>query len=746
MFLVSSYRPVQATALLLVVFVIGFFTRILLFTQAPTPPGDDEAVLCGVASYVLEEGKLPEKNPYHMYGTPFVYPPLMHLLCALTSAACGLSGWGVLGAALWLTISIDTFTTLAVYAVSKRILQSEACSLLCALAYSVASPHLYMMCWGGYVNLLTLFYVPLIVGALLRHLGGDFVRGFLTLTISLTAVFYSHHFSAAITLALLSCTVLALAATRAREKKTLKWFFWASAATASSAAASGAWYIPRYAEFASIFAKAGAEASVSATPQMIAEAASTTILGMGAPFAALLLWLVALGFDYVCRRRGYLGVETICVFTWFLVPSLLGLPFVSKSPMLFQRFFYFSTQPLVILAATGLFYIAVVSARLSDAPAAFATLAVSMLLLGYFLGNFYFIGLRGFYDGNLEWFRSGDASTKHLINWLFTKSEEGCVIASSHSLGWWLSGFSHRGIIPATPAKFLTFPYELDLCRAAFVCVNTCVWAESGRHALMDNGLRGVLKTPQVCVLRAGEVYPGIELDTSKLCVVVREGGVVRRYELSDFEPSRSELVAKGNAVEMLYAYEADELWLRRRVIFPNSSEGADVYLEVGGKEVLEVWVGVDTPLAYEKAYAGDGWVGFFDKAEMLGAVAVFDPEPHAVLGGEEGSYLVVFWGGGGEFRAKISLLVFDASKAEVREPKDWLEEMIEAKVGGGGVEVATVDELMDVYKISYVADQDGYTAYSIARSPRFDLIYSCYKTKRGWEEPTRVLVHKRLL
>lgn len=741
----NSYRPIHAAALLLTVFVIGFFTRALLFTQASTPPGDDEAVLCGVASYVLEEGKLPEKNPYHMYGTPFVYPPLMHLLCALTSAACGLSRWGVLGAALWLTISIDTLTALAVYAVSRRILRSEGCALLCALAYSVASPHLYMMCWGGYVNLLTLFYVPLIMGALLRHHEGDFVRGFLTLTISLTAILYSHHFSAAITLALLSCAILALATAKAREGRTLKWFFWASAAIVCSVAASVAWYLPKYAEFASILAKAGAEASVSAPPQMIAEAISTTILGMGAPFAALLLWLVALGFDYVCRKSGYLGVETICIFTWLLVPTLLGLPFVSKSPMLFQRFFYFSAQPLIILAATGLFYITASSARLGDVPAAFATLAVSTLLLGYFLGNLYFIGLRGFYDGNLEWFRSGDASTTHLINWLFEKSEEGCIIASSHSLGWWLSGFSHRGIIPATPAKFLTFPYELNLCKAAFVCVNTYVWAESGSHALMDNGLRGVLKTPQVCVVRAGEVYPGIGLDISRLCVVVRNGDAVKRYELSDFEPARSELIVRDNTVELLYAYEADGLQLRRKVVFPNSSGGADVYVEVEGKEVLEVWVGVDTPLASEEAYAGDSWVGFFDKAKMLGAVAVFDPEPYAVLGGEEGSYSIVFWGGDEGFRAKISLLVFDASEAAIAEPKAWLEEMMKVGVGGGGLKVATVDELMNTHNISYVADQDGYTVYSIARSPRFDVIYSCYKTKQSCEEPTRILVHKRL-
>jgi len=528
----SSSRLREVFCLILIVLFSALF-RYAVFGGRSFPSGDDEAMSSGFIFLILSNGHIPSVNIHHMPGTPYTYPPNFHLLCTLLVFVTSIP---ILDSTLILGLLTNTLTVLPFYSLSKEVLGKRNTALVASLLFAASTSDMYMLTWGGYVNLMALFFIPMIFWLSLRGrtLGPQsWVPGGLLVG----ALLLTHHFSAFVLVVLaLACTIISAARYLREGGETWRRFISSLGGMMiiGGCLASG-WWLSKITLYMTILAGPAERAEAAVTWITIVSHSIRALTGIAAAMF-FISWFAFLGIYRLKKQGDGLGPEETIIFLWILIPILLAIPYLVGPSPAFQRFLYYIIQPALILMTLGL--VTTVSAikgiRLGEVRVA------GLFFVGFLVAS-YLIGTLAFANGNYQFFLSMNEEREDTIRWLRDYSGEREIVVTEHSFGWWIAGTGHRPTLSASPAPYLSYPYEEPLARDASLILSANYGIENGVLRVDEAGPYGPHNNPKIAFIRQGLYHQMLSVHDSEIVVLTASGSRAEAITLD--KPSYREAV-----------------------------------------------------------------------------------------------------------------------------------------------------------------------------------------------------------
>lgn len=609
------------TVALLVVFSALF--RYLVFGGRSFPSGDDEAMNSGFIFLILDMKHIPSVNIHHMPGTPYTYPPFFHLTCTLLILSTSLP---ILTTTLVTGILTNILTVIPFYCLSKQILRSKPIAQVASFLFAASTTDMYMLTWGGYVNLMALFFFPMIFWISLREdsLGvpGRIAGGFLAGAMMLT-----HHFSAFVfvVLAFVCWLVSAVAYIRSREPRWKRFLLELGWMTFIGGCLASSWWLSKIAHYATILYGPAERAEVAVTWISIVSSTARAVIGIGAAMSFISLFGI-LGLYRLKKSAERVGPREGTIFLWFFIPILLAVPYLVGPSPAFQRFLYYTIQPLLILMALGLVSTAsaIRGVRLGEVRTA------GLFFLG-FLVTSYVIGTIAFANGNYEFFLSMNERRGHTIRWLNTYSREEDLAVTEHSFGWWVAGIGHRPTLSASPAPYLSYPYEEPLARAASLILSSNYGMENGFLRIDEAGPYGRTDNPRIAFIRRGLYHRMFTINDGEMIVLVATGSGAEAVTLGELVSRPAIWVREENEEAILrLGLEDTRIEVTREISLSKGSRLTTLNYEIAAKPGVRI-LGVNMLLRFEglnQTFYGETQVGGLNLLQQVGVLAEFENAP----------------------------------------------------------------------------------------------------------------------
>ena len=156
----------KRTLLLFAIFVVAFLFRVVTIFHNGYPPSTDLGLNSNILNLILDEGKLPLWNPYHMGGEPLTNQPGYHLFVSFIVLFTGMP---ILAAQMLIAAFFSSFVVFPAYLLSKKIWRNSSAGFLAAFFVAVSNLSLEMLGWGGYPNVISLLLISIIFYLLLRN-------------------------------------------------------------------------------------------------------------------------------------------------------------------------------------------------------------------------------------------------------------------------------------------------------------------------------------------------------------------------------------------------------------------------------------------------------------------------------------------------------------------------------------------------------------------------------------------------
>jgi len=608
------------TIILVVIFSALF--RYAVFGGRGFPSGDDEAMSSGFIFLILSNGRIPSVNIHHMPGTPYTYPPNFHLTCASLILFTSLP---ILATTMIMGVLTNVLTVLPFYCLSKQVLRGGTTALAASFLFAASTPDMYMLTWGGYVNLMALFFIPMIFWLSLRaNLGlpGRIAGGFLVGALMLT-----HHFSAFVfTILVLVCILVsAVNYTRKREVRwreflsELGWMMLLGGGLASG------WWISKIPLYATILSGPAERAKVAVTWITIVSSSIRALTGIAAAMF-FISWFAFLGMYRLRKRADGMGPKEGAIFLWILIPVLLSTPYLAGPSPAFQRFLYYIIQPALILMTLGLVttLTAIREIRIREVKTA------GIFFVGFLVAS-YLAGTLAFANGNYEFFLSMDESRSHTIGWLSRYSGGDELIVTEHSFGWWIAGVGHRPTLSASPAPYLSYPYEEPLARTASIILTANYGMENGFLRVDEAGPYGRTDNPKIAFVREGLYHHMLTINDWETVILVAKGSEAEAVSLDEPTSREAVWVRRGGEKAVLkIRLEDNRIEVIRSIALSRGSRLTSLNYEVSAKPGFRI-LGVSMLLRFEglnQTFHGGRQVGGLNLLQQMGVLAEYQSRP----------------------------------------------------------------------------------------------------------------------
>lgn len=612
----------KLTVVLLILFSALF--RYVVFGYRSFPSGDDEAMSSGFIHLILSSGHIPSINIHHMPGTPYTYPPNFHLTCTTLILFTSLS---TLTATLTIGLLTNVLTVPPFYCLSKQVLKRKSTALVATFLFAASTSDMYMITWGGYVNLMALFFVPMIFWISLREerlgLSGRIAGGFLVGALLLT-----HHFTAFVFVVIVTVCLLLSGFNYVKGGKA-RWrgFFsdLGSMMVVGGCLAFG-WWLSKISLYATILSGPAERAEVAVTWIAIVSSSIRALTGIAAAMF-FISWFAFLGIYRLKKNADGLGIRESTVFLWMFVPVLLSMPYLVGPSPAFQRFLYYTIQPSIMLMSLGLMttFSAIRGIRLKEVKAA------GLFFIGFLVAS-YILGTIAFANGNYEFFLSMNENRNHTIKWLNRCSKGEDLLVTEHSFGWWVAGIGHRPTLSASPAPYLSYPYEEPLARAASLILSANYGIENGLVRIDETGPHGWEDNPKIAFVRQGLYHQMLTINDNEMVILVAEGSKAEAVSLE--EPTyRQATWMKDNEDEAILRLRLEDrrFEVTRTISLSRSSRLATLDYKIVAKPGFRI-LGTSMLLRFSglnMTFNGGNQVGGLNLLQQMGILAEFEGRPN---------------------------------------------------------------------------------------------------------------------
>ena len=712
-------------AIVLAIIAFAFFFRVVVFVQHTFPPGDDEAMNAGFVYLILAQGHIPTVNIYHMPGTPYSYPPIFHLVAGSLTFFTGLPILFVVEA---LGIGVSALTAIPFYCFVRKLLGNGAIPLTATFLFTISNADLYMLTWGGYVNLFALFFFPLIIWLAIREAHVE-IRHIATMGILTGTLFMTHHFSAFIYGVIFAAVSVTTYFGGKLIKKAEDWRLFSKKLMSSlviGVIIATAWIAPKIQYYLMMFGPAGTYWGVVSLPSAVT-ISITALAGMAAAMF-FIVWFSLIGLYWIANNWGWKNYRTALVILWIVIPVLMSTFYLFGPPDIYQRFLYYVVQPIFILIAMGL--VMMVNA-IRDIKVKGIKIGV-LLFIGYILAS-YIVGTAFFFNGNYNYFLKVQEREGSAIYWIRQNVPEGAVVAATHSLGWWTAGLAYRPTLAATPLPYVGYPYEVPLVEAASFILTANYQIDNGILQVQESGPFAGWGNPSIALVRRSLHLPAAEIRDNETAILALKSGQLNYIDLSQFPGKTASLVARTtNEAEITISYKWEDLVINKYIIVRQASHFATIKYQWTSSSECQV-LGVITKLRFPQVNRTDireNWIGAIELKRGVGIAATFEAPPSRIEVVQPTVIQIVFTTrGDSSFSIKLGLL--DVEGMSEDEAMNNLVKLIEnprsqdARFINTPVSAHVYTEAIRQYDVRYIAADEPKLIVRFAADTHFNFVYS---------------------
>jgi hypothetical protein len=738
--------------LLLAIFSFAVLFRVAVVFHNEYPPSSDIGLHGSIINLILDQGKLPSWNPYHMGGETLATPPGFHFF---VSTLILLTGMPLILAELATAAFFSSVIVFPAYLVSRKIWRNSNAGLLAAFFAAVSALSLEMISWGGYTNIVSLFIIIVILYLFLRDISQPIRRHLMVGTLLFGSLILTHTFSLFIFFPILGLYFFLLLARKFLKHdnigllKKLRFFL-------VSLTLGAVTIMPWLLRVFSFYLVASTEGALTGGLDN-----REIILGnrtVDPIITALIIVVIPAFFMLRASRKKYFDSNSLLLVAWFLVPVIMTQAYLFGIYTDYSRFMYFIDFPGIIIISAGLFYLFRYTSIVVRIPQIKgwnrikktipASIFVSCIFIFIILSPWSIFPEEAMDRANF--YTTIQESEATALDWIKDNTSESSVLVADHLYGWWLSGIGERTTLSAASLEFLIYSHELEVAKAAQLLLDTDYYINNGLMEIRDDGPYILRHNPNFSI----ETW----IEESYSLFNFQDNGTQLHYyfinnyggrdyantTLSELKPSLTpELIKDENSANLTITLENDLFMVTKTLSVQQGVRFAEVSYNITVKSVRTTIYNIWLPIYTHEGYVTrDPWtplVGIYNHYRgVCGQIILQEDKPvEFYYVKEEPTRIEGFYrfyrqiGSPLKQNINIKILVgvYDS------EGRSYHEELNEryAELAINPLEKVTLDplitwnyvDMMKEYDVSYVVCRDYRMFSKFSEDPQFNLMFS---------------------
>ncbi|UCC57618.1 MAG: hypothetical protein JSW14_04350 [Candidatus Bathyarchaeum sp.] len=696
---------------------------------------------------ILDEGKLPLWNPYHMGGEPLATPPGFHFF---VSTLILLTGMPLLIAQLVTAAFFSAFIVFPAYLISKKIWRSHSAGTLAAFFAAVSALSLEMISWGGYTNVISLALIVTLFYLFLKDLDQPSYINLLMGTMLFGSIILTHTFSLFVFFPIIIFYFASLFIGKARKLKEIKLlkplrFFTISVALGIIVVSP--WLLRVLNFYMGVSSEGVLLGGLEENKNLIL--ANRTIIGI---ILSLVIVLIPTFLMLKASRKRYFDNWSLLLIAWFLVPLIMTQSHIFGVFVDYSRFMYFIDFPgILIISASLLYLFRLISIALRKTQRTKWSRVKKLVPAVFIASLFVFIVLSPwsiFPNEAME--RVDFYTTIHgpeatAMEWIQNRIPESSVLVADHLYGWWLSGVGERTTLSAAGLEFLLYLHEIEVAKSAQLLLDTNYYIDNCLIQVREDGVHLSRHNPEFSIeARVGESFSVLNFQDSGLEFWYEiEGDETDDYPiptLADMRIVQMPILMKDeNSASLTTTFEDELFIVNKTLTVQRGVRFAELSYDIEVKDPR-----TNLYLNYLHIYTKEGYVikeenlypkmfGFYDTDQKVCGLVVFKGDLPAEIDQIKLEPLRVdlkyrySWKRNINMRMLIG--VFDAK--DLSYPNE-VEEMYH-ELAASPLETVTLDplftwnyvEMIEEYDVSYVVNRDKKAQAKFSKDPNLRRLFN---------------------
>ncbi len=488
--------------LLLAIFSFAVLFRVAVVFHNQYPPSSDIGLHGSIINLIIDQGKLPSWNPYHMGGETLATPPGFHFF---VSTLMLLTGMPLILAELLTATFFSSVVLFPAFLVSRKIWRNLNAGLLAAFFAAVSALSLEMICWGGYTNIVSLFVIIIIFYLFLRDISQPIHLHLIVGTLLFASLILTHTFSLFIFFPILGLYFLLLLVRKFLKHdnisllKKLRFFV---ASVLLGAAIITPWLLRVFSFYLGASTEGAVTGGLDNREVILANRTVDPII------TALIIVVIPAFFMLRASRKKYFDSNSLLLVSWFLVPVIMTQAYLFGIYTDYSRFMYFIDFPGIIVISAGLFYLfryTLITVRIPKIKGwnrIKKTIPISIFVTSLFI--FIIFSPWSIFPeeaiDRADFYTTIQESEATALDWIKNNTPGNSVLVADHLYGWWFSGIGKRTTLSAASLEFLIYSHELEVARAAQLLLDTNYYIKNGLMEIRDDGPYNLRHNPSFSI------------------------------------------------------------------------------------------------------------------------------------------------------------------------------------------------------------------------------------------------------
>jgi hypothetical protein len=729
----------KRTLLLFAIFIVAFLFRVGVIFHNEYPPSSDIGFHSSIINLILDEGKLPLWNPYHMGGEPLATPPGYYLFASFIVLFTGMP---LLVGQLLIAAFFSSFAVFPTYLISKKIWRNTSTGLFAAFFVTVSSLSLEMLGWGGYPNVISLTLILIIFYLFLKDRDRPHHFNLFTTALLFGSLTLTHLFSLFVLLPVLILYISLLLVGKALKLlgtdslKAIRFFF-------ISVALGTLFASPWLLRVSGFYLGMSSEGAFWGGMQ---ENRNLILINRYVDIKILVLIGAVLPTLFMLKasRKRYVDSESLLLIIWYAVPLVLTQAYIFGIFVDYSRFMYFADFPGILILSAALVYlfryVSIAIKKFSVAKWNRSGKTVSQIALPAILLVIYLISPSLITPTEaltkVDFYTSMKKPEATAMEWIQQRTANSAVLVADHLYGWWLSGVAQRSTLSAAGLEFLLYSHEVEVAKSAQFLLDTDYYIDNGLIQVREDGPYFPRHNPIFSIeTTTGYSHPLLHFDDNETTIFFQRKHVRGTVDLSDLNIIEAPMISRSeNSIVLTIISENDFLRVEKTLEVHRGVRFVELSYATKTKdeETSIGWVRFILHIREGRMALNQSMMGLYDAYERVCGQIIFkDHYPEVkVYTIERMSGVEFLYTAEEDSSIRINFLVgvFDVENMkyeEILETYDKLSRNPQQIVANLPIIVWDYREVIKSYNISFIVcrDQEIYPKFS--NDPNFQVVYN---------------------
>ncbi len=700
-------------------------------------PSADIGFHSSIINLILDEGKLPLRNPYHMGGEPLATPPGYHFFI---SFIVFFTGMPLLFAQLLIAVFFSSFAVFPTYLISSKIWRSSSAGFLSAFFVTVSSLSLEMLGWGGYTNVISLTLILITFYLFIKDAMSSDNFNLFAAALLFGSLILTHLFSLFVLFPILILYISLLLLSKALKLEgtnsfqVIRFF--------SISVALGLLFVSPW-----LLRVSGFYFGMSSEGAFLGGLEENRKLILLSRYVDIKI-LVLIGavlptlFMFKSSRGRYVDSASLLLIVWYIVPLIMTQAYIVGVFVDYSRFMYFADFPGILILSGATFYlfryvlIAIKKYSLAKwnriGKVALKIALPAILLSVYLLSPSLITPMDA--STKIDFYTFVKRPEVTAMGWIQKKTADSAVLVADHFYGWWLSGVAQRSTLSAAGLEFLLYSHEVEVAKSAQLLLDTDYYIDNGLIQVREDGPYIARHNPIFSIeTKKGYSHPLFHFDDNETSIFFERKDARGTVDLFDLKIVESPKISLSeDSVVLTITRENDFLKVEKTLEVNRGVRFAELSYEI---ETLEAEVSIGwVSLILQKR---EGWLelnewmmGLYDWYEKVCAQIIFKEQyPEVRMDGAEFLYTTEE---NSFIRINFLVGVFDADGMKYEKILETYSEYLRnpQQIAEEEFQFSTWDYLETIknYDVSFVVCRDQGIYPKFSNDPNFQVVYKSPK------------------